>query len=317
MINHTKEQSKDFLLSLNLINSNKPKEILNKLYSISNRIENNYKVYKIKKHNGTYRTIYSPNPLLKSIQRKILNNILNNKEISKYAKAYHKNISLKDNALPHLNKKIVLKLDIIDFFENIEYPTIYKYCFNEVYFPKSVGHLLTTLCTYESRLPQGEPTSSYISNLIMKDFDNEIGSYCEQHNISYTRYSDDMTFSGKFNPRELISIVRKQLYKLGLKINNKKIHVINNSQQQNVTGIIVNKKIQVSSKYRNKIRQSIYYIKKYGLKEHLNRINNQKESINYINSLYGKILYILSIDPSNKEFINYKDYVSKLKKAIK
>ena len=48
MINHTKEQSKEFLLSLNLINSNNPKEILNKLYSLSNRIENNYKVYKIK-----------------------------------------------------------------------------------------------------------------------------------------------------------------------------------------------------------------------------------------------------------------------------
>jgi len=316
MINHTKEQSKEFLLSLNLINSNNSNEILNKLYTISNRIENNYKVYKIKKHNGNYRTIYSPNPLLKSIQKKILTNILNNKEISKYAKAYHKNISLKDNAIPHLNKKVVLKLDIIDFFENIEYPTIYKCCFNEAYFPKSVGHLLTTLCTYESRLPQGAPTSSYISNLVMKDFDNEIGTYCEQHNISYTRYSDDMTFSGDFNPSELISKIRKLLYKLGLKINNKKIHVISNSQQQNVTGIVVNKKIQVSSKYRNAIRQSIYYINKYGLKDHLSRINFNKEPINYINSLYGKTLYVLSIDPSNKEFINYKEYLNKLKKAI-
>lgn len=316
MIERTKEQSKEFLLSLNLINSKNEKEILNKLYSISNRIEKNYQIYKIKKHNGKYRTIYSPNPLLKSIQRKILNKILNNKAISKYAKAYHKNISLKDNAIPHLNKKIVLKLDIIDFFENIEYPTIYKYSFNEIYFPKSVGHLLTTLCTYESRLPQGAPTSSYISNLVMKDFDNEIGTYCEQHNISYTRYSDDMTFSGDFNPREIIALVRKQLYKLGLKINNKKIHVINNSQQQNVTGIVVNKKIQVSSKYRKDIRQSIYYIKKYGLKDHLIKTNSIAKPNTYINSLYGKILYVLSIDPSNKEFINYKEYLTKLKKAI-
>lgn len=316
MIKHTKDQSKDFLLSLNLINSKNEKEILNKLYSISNRIEKNYQIYKIKKHNGTYRTIYSPNPLLKSIQRKILNNILNNKAISKYAKAYHKNISLKDNAIPHLNKKLVLKLDIIDFFENIEYPTIYKYCFNEIYFPKSVGHLLTTLCTYESRLPQGAPTSSYISNLIMKDFDNEIGTYCEENNISYTRYSDDMTFSGDFNPKEIISLVRKQLYKLGLKINNNKIHVINNSQQQNVTGIVVNKKIQVSSKYRKCIRQSIYYIKKYGLEDHLTKTNYQDKPSTYLNSLYGKILYVLSIDSSNKEFLNYKEYLNILKKAI-
>ena len=150
----------------------------------------------------------------------------------------------------------------------------------------------------------------------MNDFDNTIGEYCEQNNISYTRYSDDMTFSGDFNPRKLITIVRKELYKLGLKINNKKIHVINNSQQQNVTGIIVNKKIQVSSSYRNKIRQIIYYIKKYGLKDHLNRINYQESPSTYINSLYGKTLYVLSIDKTNKEFINYKEYLKELKKAI-
>lgn len=310
MINHTKEQSKEFLLSLNLINS---KDVLKKLYSISNRIESNYKVYKIKKHNGKYRTIYSPSPLLKKIQRNILKNILNERKISKYAKAYHKNISLKDNASPHINKKIILKLDIIDFFENIEYPLIYEKSFNEVFFPKSIGHLLTYLCTYESRLPQGAPTSSYISNLVMKDFDEEIGKWCENNNISYTRYSDDMTFSGDFNPSTIIKKVRKELYKYNLKINNKKIHVITNSQQQNVTGIIVNNKLQVSSKYRNKIRQEIYYIKKYGIKEHLKKINFQESISKYLNSLYGRINYVLSIDSNNQEFIKYKKYLKEHK----
>ncbi len=313
MINHTKDELKTILLSLNLLNKNNSKSYLKTLYSISNRIERNYKVYKIKKHNGKYRTIYSPSPLLKIIQKNILKNILNDRKISKYAKAYHKNISLIDNASPHLNKKTILKLDIIDFFENIEYPLIYDKCFNEAYFPKSIGHLLTYLCTYESRLPQGAPTSSYISNLIMKDFDEEIGTWCNDNNISYTRYSDDMTFSGDFNPTTIIKKVRKELYKYNLKINNKKIHVINNSQQQNVTGIIVNNKLQVSSKYRNKIRQELYYIKKYGIKEHLNRINYQESISKYINSLYGRINYVLSIDSNNQEFIKYKKYLKELK----
>ena len=313
MINHTKDELKNILLSLNLLNKNDSKLNIKTLYSISNRIERNYKIYKIKKHNGKYRTIYSPSPLLKKIQRNILKNILNERKISKYAKAYHKNISLKDNASPHINKKIILKLDIIDFFENIEYPLIYEKSFNEVFFPKSIGHLLTYLCTYESRLPQGAPTSSYISNLVMKDFDEEIGKWCENNNISYTRYSDDMTFSGDFNPSTIIKKVRKELYKYNLKINNKKIHVITNSQQQNVTGIIVNNKLQVSSKYRNKIRQEIYYIKKYGIKEHLKKINFQDSTSKYLNSLYGRINYVLSIDSNNQEFIKYKNYLKELK----
>lgn len=147
----------------------------------------------------------------------------------------------------------------------------------------------------------------------MKEFDEEIGEYCINRDISYTRYSDDMTFSGDFNPREIITKVRKMLYKLNMKINNKKIHIINNSQQQNVTGIVVNKKIQTSSRYRNKIRQEIYYINKYGLKEHLSQINYQESQTKYLNSLYGKILYVLSIDSNNKEFIKYKELVNNLK----
>lgn len=313
MLPITKEQSNEFLLSLNLIDKDIPdSEKIRTLYAISNKVESNYNVYKIKKSNGTYRTIYAPKPLLKNIQRKILKNILNNKEISPYAKAYHKGIKLKDNAYPHMNKKTILKLDIVDFFENINFYDIYNSCFNQPYFPESIGHLLTYLCTYESRLPQGAPTSSYISNLVMKEFDSEIGEYCKLRDISYTRYSDDMTFSGDFNPRELITKVRKMLYKLNLKINNKKIHIINNSQQQNVTGLVVNKKIQTTSNYRNKIRQEIYYIKKFGLSNHLNRINQQNES-KYLDSLYGKILYALSIDSTNKEFIKYKELVKNLK----
>ncbi len=304
------KECNEFLLSLQLFNCNDQKKYLKTLYSISNNIENNYHIYKIKKKNGHFRTIYEPAPLLKTIQKNILNNILNNKQISKYATAYKKGLSLKDNVIPHLNKKIILKLDIKDFFESISFLDIYKSCFPIEYFPKSIGILLTKLCTYDEHLTQGSPTSSYISNLVMKDFDEIIGSFCEKENISYTRYSDDMTFSGDFNPSDIIKLVRKNLYKLGLMINNDKIHIIKYYKRQNVTGIIVNKKIQVSKTYRKKIRQEIYYIKKYGLNSHLKKLNIlDKEK--YLNSLYGKILYVLQINNQDQEFINYKQFIKK------
>ena len=139
------KECNEFLLSLNLINCKDEKKYIKTIYSISNNIEKNYKIYKIKKHNGKYRTIYEPNSILKHIQKQILVNILNNKSISKYAKAYHKGIQLKDNVLPHINKEMILKLDIIDFFENISFLDIYNTCFSIEYFPKSVGMVLTYL----------------------------------------------------------------------------------------------------------------------------------------------------------------------------
>ena len=310
-----KKECNEFLLSLKLFNCNDNNKYLKTLYSISNNIEKNYKVYKIRKNSGGYRTIYEPNPLLKHIQKNILilNNILNNKSISKYAKAYHKGISLRDNACVHVNKEIILKLDIKDFFESISFVDIYNSCFSIEYFPKSVGMLLTYLCTYNDHLTQGSPTSSYISNLVMKDFDEEIGSYCEDNNISYTRYSDDMTFSGDFNPSDIIIKVRKMLYKLGLELNNKKIHVVSKSSCQSVTGIVVNEKVQVNSKYRNRIRQEVYYIKKYGLELHLDRCGFKGDKTKYLDKLYGKILYVLQINNDDKEFINYKKIISNLK----
>ena len=282
------KECNDFLLSLNLFNCNDEKKYIKTLYSISNNIEKNYKIYKIRKRNGKYRTIYEPNSLLKHIQKQILLNILNNKSISKYAKAYHKGISLKDNAIPHINKNIILKLDIKDFFENISFVDIYNSCFPIEYFPKSVGMLLTYLCTYDEHLTQGSPTSAYISNLVMKDFDEVLGAWCEDKNISYTRYSDDMTFSGSFNPNEIIKKVRKMLYKLGLQLNNNKIHVVSKSSNQNVTGIVVNEKVKIrrigvylGNLNKDKIVQ-LNLFKENKTDEELNR------TLNYIKCKYGK-----------------------------
>ena len=307
----------EFLLSLNLLNCQDKKKYIKTLYSISNNIEKNYKIYKIKKKNGKYRTIHEPLALLKHIQRSILNNILNNKSISKYAKAYHKGVSIKDNALPHVKKKIILKLDIKDFFENISFIDVYNCCFPIEYFPKAVGMLLTVLCTYDNHLIQGAPTSAYISNLVMKEFDEELGSWCDENDIAYTRYSDDMTFSGNFYPGDIIAKVRKMLYKLGLELNNNKIHVVHQSANQNVTGITVNEKPQVNAKYRKQIRQEIYYIHKFGIKSHLSKCHINVDKTKYVNMLYSKILFVLQVNENDLEFKKYKKLILEIKRQLK
>lgn len=304
-----------FLLSLNLLNCKNNKKYIRTLYTLANNQNKNYKVYKIKKRNGTYRIIHEPSPLLKFVQRKILKNLLMEKSISKYAKAYYPGISLKDNASVHVGKKIILKLDIKSFFDSISFINVYNSCFPIEYYPLSVGMLLTYLCTLDDHLVQGAPTSAYISNLVMKRFDEEIGRFADAKNIDYTRYSDDMTFSGDFKPSEIITKVRKELAKLGLRLNDNKTVVINSSASQKITGIVVNQKVQVSSNYRRRIRQEVYYIKKYGLNEHLNKLGVADAKV-YLNSLLGRIMFVLQVDNNNLEFVNYKNFILKEKKLL-
>ena len=135
----TKEQSQEFLLSLLLIKEPNPKKYLQKLYAISNNIKNNYRIIHIPKRNGSLRTIYEPSITLKHIQRQILTNILNNKAISQYAKAYHKGISLKENAIVHLKQNQILKLDIKDFFPVLNFIKYMKVVFPLNIFRKKSG----------------------------------------------------------------------------------------------------------------------------------------------------------------------------------
>ena len=311
----TKSKINEFILSLNLTFYEKlsDKEKLKLIYTISNHAENHYKVFKIPKRNGGYRTIYEPDYTLKSIQRNILNNVLNERITSSYAKAYKKGLSLVDNATPHLNKKVILKLDIKDFFPSIDFLKVYKKAFPRNIYPEAVASLLTNLTTYNNFLPQGTPTSSYISNLVLRSFDIKVGNFCEDRNISYTRYCDDMTFSGDFDTNEVITFVKNALYKEGFILNKQKIKIIKPNKAQIVTGIVCNEKLSIPRPYKKAIRQSMYYINKYGLDNHLKHIKSLDDKTTYLNKLYGQVLFVLQIEKNNPEFLNYKNTLIKLK----
>ncbi len=304
----TKYEYDELLSSFNLVNTTNIKTIKKILYSVSNNIDSHYDEVIIKKKNGKLRFLNVPDDILKNIQKRILTNILESMRISKYATAYKKEMSLKDNTKVHVNKKTILKLDIKDFFGNITWNKIYNSCFYEGLYPKRIGVLLTNLCAVGGVLPQGAPTSGYISNIVLREFDEIIGKYCLKKGINYTRYSDDMTFSGDFNVKDIIKIVKALLNKEGFKLNNKKITILTKKNRQQVTGIVVNEKISVSNKYKRKIRQEIYYIRKYGVDSHLEKIEAKDKNL-YLRKLLGKINFVLQIERDNIEFENYKNKI--------
>lgn len=112
--------------------------------------------------------------------------------------------------------------------------------------------MLTNLCCLNGSLPQGAPTSPMLSNIVLEDFDNEIGLYAIEQKIRYTRYADDMTFSGDFNAGKVISKVKRQLNDLGLKLNDEKTRTRGRGQRQEVTGIVVNEKMQLPRSERKR-----------------------------------------------------------------
>ena len=282
------------------------------LYSLSNAPEQHYHPYTISKRDGGARKLLVPDGLLKQVQRRILQRVLEPQPVSVYATAYHKGAQLRQNGAPHLQQPLVLKLDIQDFFPSILLPDVLSACFNSQQMLPSVGMLLANLCCYQGALPQGAPTSPAISNLVLRSFDDWLGRWCAAQNIVYTRYSDDLTFSGNFDAVKVQQRVAAALADRGFLLNKNKTQRLTTQNRQIVTGVVVNDKLQVPRGYRRKLRQEIYYCQRYGAASHLAHCNPQPETPiadeqvrRYLQSLLGKVQFVLQINPDDGEFQQY------------
>ena len=280
------------------------------LYALSNNIKKHYTTVEIPKRSGGVRHLSVPDKILKRVQRGIADVILSKLEVSKYAAAYRYGSSVVKNAAAHVGKKKILKLDILHFFDSISYSAVKERAFPDERFSESVRILLTILCYYGDILPQGAPTSPVITNLVMRDFDDTVGAWCEKRGISYTRYCDDMAFSGDFDETEVIALVKQELRKKQLLLNYKKTAVINCGGRQSVTGIVVNDKINIASEYKRKLKQEMYYCQKYGVTEHAKRIG-EEDVKKYLLSLLGRVSYALQVRPYDDCLKKYKSQIIK------
>ena len=291
-----------------------------RLYALTNHCASHYRHFRIPKGNGGYRHLYAPKGTLKTIQRKILRGILNDYPISPYATAYHQGASLYKNAEPHCHKEFVLKMDIVDFFGSISFQTVYNTVFNTRYFPVAIGTMLTELCCRYESLPQGAPTSPAISNIVMKFFDDVMGSWCGRRGISYTRYCDDITFSGDQNLYPAYVKAKSLLESMRFEVNEEKTKFISRNRRQKITGIVVNEVPKVPRDARRKLRQELYYFHKYGAEDVILR-NDLRDFLSedgeplvsrYISSLRSRVEYVLQIDRQDQEFLKEKELLRSL-----
>ena len=278
------------------------------LYGICNFTEKYYRTYSIPKKNGGKRLINEPLPSLKQIQHWILHEILYKLKISDFAKAYAPKSNVKSNAKFHRKQKYVLSLDIEDFFGSLKIEKVFR-LFRRIGYSAEVSAQLAHLCTLNNVLPQGAPTSPTLSNLLFYRADKRISGYCLKNNIRYTRYADDMAFSGDFNPGNLIKFIERVVFDEDLNLCLKKTRLMKQHQRQEVTGIVTNDKMQVSRELRKKIRQQVYYIQKYGLGSHLSKIEEARS--HYIEHLIGQVNYMLYINPDDNGIFRCKKILEK------
>lgn len=282
------------------------------LYAVSNCLGSHYRKTRIPKRGGGERTLTVSDEVLKKIQRRIADVLLSSMPVSRYAMAYRPGADILKNAAPHVGQPVVLKLDILHFFDSIRYSDVKEKAFPGEIYSEQNRVLLAMLCYYQNSLPQGAPSSPVITNILMREFDEQLGAWCRERDIAYTRYCDDMTFSGAFDPKEVIAFVRQELKTRGFLLNGQKTRIQRAGQRQSVTGIVVNVKPGIPREYLRKLRQELYYCRKYGIREHLTRTEQEITEEVYAARLLGQVQYVLQISPEKEEMRKARDWLLKM-----
>ena len=284
------------------------KTLTNVLYY--KHVESYYCSFEIPKKSGEKRIIHAPNGLLKVIQKVLCARLYNywdqvckdNNITLNISHAFEKKKGIISNSVIHKNKRYVINVDLKDFFDSFHYGRVKGYFMKNKYFqlPLEVACVIAQLTCYNGKLPQGAPTSPIITNLICNAMDYKILSLAKHYHLDYTRYADDMTFSTndknivKNFDRFLLSL-KSIIEKSGFEINDKKTRLIYKDSKQVVTGLVVNKKVNIDHLYYKKVRamaNNLYRTGQYFIDDKpgsMNQLEGKLSFINYVEKYNNKI----------------------------
>lgn len=283
------------------------KDGMNKFMQMNTSCYRVKKHTKVKKGNGPlkpdYRMIYTVSPELKFIQKWIFDNILSKTSVSEASHAFVKGRSLLTNARAHVSHKEtwLLRLDIRNFFESIQ-DTAIENIFIELGYSKGASKALTLLTTYKGRLRQGFLTSPSLSNLYLKNFDSIILSKINAE-ITYTRYADDLFFSGELTDGFEHYIAKIKQYS-GYYLSQKHLRLkksktsLQTSNRKRITGLYIEgERIVVSKTYIKTIERELFYCEKYGISTHL-RHSGKLDKMDFYKYILGKCAFVRMVEPT-------------------
>ncbi|MBP4138125.1 reverse transcriptase domain-containing protein [Flavobacterium geliluteum] len=244
------------------------------LYYLSKSKDNRYTEFAILKKSGKLRQINSPDKLLKRVQSLInlLLQIVFESHSHYCSNGFLLGRDIKRNAIPHTNKKFVLNVDIEDFFPSINFRRVKVVLglspFNLIDEREKIAFIIANLGTYKNCLPQGSPMSPLLSNIVTQKLDRKISKFCLTHRIKYSRYADDLSFSTNKNilDESFIKSIRDIVEDENFRMNNEKTRLRSSRESQEVTGLVVNEKVNIKREYLQKVRAMLNNWEKGGLR---------------------------------------------------
>ena len=267
-----------------------------------------YQSFDIPKKDGSARHIYAPTGVLKTIQKKLADALYDYQKSIKsetniktnISHAFEKEKGIITNAQIHRNKRYIICLDLKDYFESFHFGRVMGFFENNRNYKLSheVAVIIAQIACYNGFLPQGAPSSPVITNLISQIMDSHLLKICKKYHLDYTRYADDLTFSTNdknFLDKKdaFIEEVSFEIESSGFSINDSKTRIVFRDSQQVVTGLIVNKKLNVPRSYYKNTRamwRTFYTTGNY-------LIDGQQGTVN---QLEGRFSFIDQIEHYNK-----------------
>lgn len=289
-------------------------------YCNPNNAFHRYRQFKVKKRSGGFRLITTPRNRSFMMMLSAVNELLKAMYTpSDYAMGFTEGRSVVSNASIHKGQNYVFNIDLKDFFPSIEQPRVWKRLqlapFN---FPEKIASLIAGICSMKEMrthdnelqetfyvLPQGAPTSPIITNMICDTLDRRLAGLAKRFGLHYSRYADDITFSSMHHVYQKDGEFRKELKRIitdqRFTINEDKTRLQKRGARQEVTGIIVSDKLNVTQKYVRDIRNILYIWDRYGYpsamakflpKYKLEKGHVKKGNPNLVNVIDGKLMYL-------------------------
>lgn len=274
------------------------------------------------KRSRNLRLIEAPKPRMKDLQRQILRWILEKVPAHPAVHGFVRGRSIKTFAAPHVGQSVVLRMDVREFFPTIGGVRIQN-LFRILGYPEAVADLLGGICTNATprdvwqdvqgdidaaclcetqrlytrpHLPQGAPTSPALANLCFYRIDCRLSALAKSAAASYTRYADDLAFSGddEFARRaeRFAEHVAAVLLEEGFRVHHRKTRVMRQGVRQHLAGLVTNQKINVARRDFDQLKAILTNCVRHGAES-----QNRDGRPNFREHLEGRVGFVEMVNP--------------------
>jgi len=270
-----------------------------------------------------HRLIEAPKPRLRSMQRRLLSGLFGRIPVHEAAHGFVPGRSVRTFAAPHAGRRTVVRLDLVSFFASVSAGRVYGLLRTAGY-PEPVAHALTGLCTTATparvlrrapaglpdrpyrlgllaapHLPQGAPTSPVLANLCAYRLDRRLAGLAAAFGARYTRYADDLAFSGDLDARRaavLAARVAAVAGQEGFRAHPGKTRVRGRGDRQLLAGLVVNERPMVSRRDYDRLRAVLHNAARTGLAE-----QNRDGLLDFAWRLAGRVEWAGQGSPARRE----------------